>query len=149
MVKKILIAPHPILKKVCEEVQDFNEEVKTEALDLEETLKANLRKAVGLAASQIGYIHRIIAFMDLKDGNVISMINPVITYYSKDDMIHEFEACVSYPGKRKKIYRAKEIVVEGYSHSGVPIKYSMEDLQARIIQHEVDHLNGKCRVSMR
>jgi peptide deformylase len=149
MIKKILVYPHPLLRKKCIEVTEFSEEVKQVTRDLEETLKFNLTKAVGLAANQIGYSYRIIAFVDLHEGNIISMINPQVTYFSDDDMVTEFESCASYPNRRMKIKRAREVIVTGYSVSGIPIKYSMEDLQARIIQHEIEHLNGLSRLSKR
>lgn len=150
MVKRILKHPHPILFKKCEPISEFNQEVREMVLDLEETLKANMNQAVGLAAPQIGFPYRIIAFVDLNDGNVVSLVNPQITYFSRDEMVTQMESCLSHPGKRRKIARAKEIVVEGFSMSGVPVKYSVEDYQARIVQHECDHLEGRCKVvSMR
>jgi len=149
MVKRILTSPHPALRRKCEEVNEFNEEVRNEVKDLEDTLKDNFRKAIGLAANQIGIFHRIIAFTDLENGNVVSLVNPRITYYSKDDTKSEIEACLSYPGRRKTIKRANEISVEGNSVSGILMKYSMEGMQARIVQHEIDHLNGVCKVGLR
>ncbi len=149
MIKKILIHPNPYLRKVSTEVEEFSQEVKDAIKDLEDTLKANVTRAVGLSANQIGCSYRIISFFDLQNGDIISLVNPKITYFSKDDCKTQKEACMSFPGRSKKVSRAREIVVEGYSMSGVPLTYSMEDMQARIVQHEVDHLNGRCRISER
>ena len=148
MIRRIVTSPHPALRIVAKEATEINEQIKTIAQDLEDTLEVNIRKAVGLSANQINERYRIIAFIDIETRKIESIINPKIIYYSKDDLVLGKESCLSYPGVSKYITRPREIIVEGYSKMGNPVKYSMTDYQARIVCHEVDHLFGKCKVGI-
>jgi len=95
---------------------------------------------VGLAANQVGILKRIIV-VDTGQGFKQAFINPIIVkeYGGKNT---QKEGCLSYIGLQKSIVRSKQIIVVGKTHEGVDIKRKLKGFAARIVQHEVDHLNG-------
>lgn len=109
------------------------------AKDLLETLKANADRCVGMAANMIGVSKRIIAFSVGKAYFV--MLNPVVTNHSKDEYEAE-EGCLSLKGTRKTM-RYKSVTVEYLDVKMRKQKESFSGFAAQIIQHELDHLEGK------
>ncbi len=104
--------------------------------DMLETMRQ--AKGIGLAATQIGLLHRMIV-ADIGEGEV-ELINPVI-YFQEGEAIAE-EGCLSLPGIRIPVRRALRIGVSGLNRYGEPVDLTLENLLARVIQHEVDHLDG-------
>jgi peptide deformylase len=96
------------------------------------------KKCAGLAANQLGFNIRVIC---VPVNHVLRvLINPEITYRS--DIIVEFqEGCESLPGVKVKVVRSWCVIVKVLNPGG-PAEYSLEGLEARIVQHEVDHLDG-------
>lgn len=146
----IFESPHEVLSTVCEDVQvehssipPWSENVKTVMKSLLKELHAS--GGVGLAAPQIGYVCRIIV-VDQHAGTVKSkpevMINPKITQRSKK-FTEEIEACLSLPGKRYMVPRAKSITVSYTNSWGISTTRFVTGYEARIILHEIDHLNGR------
>lgn len=105
--------------------------------DMIETMQKE--KGVGLAAPQIGKSVRIIAVGSENDP--IIMVNPEITFTSKERTVAN-EGCLSLPGEEYKIERAKKIRFKYYTVDGKKIKAKAKGLFARVVQHEIDHLNG-------
>lgn len=131
---------NPVLRKKCEEVKEINGEIKKLIADIIETMEKN--HGLGLAAPQIGILKRIIvARSDLAGFDISCLINPKIIKKSSKTEIGE-EGCLSFPGLYLKIRRAKEVEVRGLDISGKEIKISASGLLARVLQHEIDHLNG-------
>lgn len=96
-------------------------------------------RGVGLAANQVGILEHIIIIHT--PGFKQEFINPVIT--KRFGGKHSgYEGCLSYPGVRKIVVRDKRIIVEGYDCHWQLIRRKLQGLQAIIVQHEVDHLNG-------
>ena len=95
-------------------------------------------KGVGLAAPQVGINERIIIF-DSGEG-MIEIINPEISLAEGSGSM--VEGCLSVPGLEVEINRAEKIMLKGLDRHFKPVKYSLEDLPARIVQHEIDHLDG-------
>lgn len=93
---------------------------------------------VGLAGPQVGILERIIVVSP--DRRPIVLFNPVIT--SKEGSQIGEEGCLSIPGLYGDVERAQFIEVEGLDRKGRPVSYEMEGLAARVVQHEVDHLDG-------
>ena len=127
--------PDPILRKKCQEVKEINEDVRKLISDMIETMQKN--NGIGLAAPQVGVLKRIIV-AETANGPK-GFINPRILKKSKETEIIE-EGCLSFPGLFLKIKRAKEIEIEAFDEEGKKIK--AEGLLARVLQHEIDHLNG-------
>lgn len=148
---KILTLPNPILRQVAKEVGKMDENVQ----DIIERMKFAIEKediGLGLAAPQIGESLRIITIRarEIRDENgkllqkeipLIILVNPKVTKFSKDKVVVD-EGCLSYPGIFGKVERPKKVKVEAISENGKKVKINASGLLARIIQHEVDHLNG-------
>lgn len=101
---------------------------------------------VGLAAPQVGVNKRIIVVSLMKnydDENyrTIAMINPVIVFHS-DATDCDQEGCLSLPGESGDVIRWSEIDIEFYNIDGIKFALHLDQLAARIVQHEIDHLNG-------
>ena len=94
---------------------------------------------VGLAAPQIGKSIRLLVY-DAGDG-LQALINPVILKMRGEQLEPE-EGCLSIPGLRGVVKRASEISVKGLDRNGSPVRLRVSDFEARVIQHEVDHLDG-------
>ena len=129
--------PDPILRKKSEEVRELTTEIKTV---IREMLKIMIKnQGIGISAPQIGILKRIIA-INTKSGPEV-FINPKIRKISKKAGIME-EGCLSFPGLRLKIKRAKEIEIESLNEAGEKIQNRAEWILSRVFQHEIDHLNG-------
>lgn len=94
---------------------------------------------VGLAAPQVGVAKRVIVF-DVDD-NLAALCNPVIVEASEETAVDE-EGCLSVPGVTVPIERSVRVVCDGQTIEGHPITVEAEDLLARVLQHEIDHLDG-------
>jgi peptide deformylase len=137
MNKEILKHPNPFLKKRAEEIKEISEDFQELAKDMIETMNNN--QGVGLAATQIGESKRIIV-VDDGDGPRI-FFNPRIIKKSWKKETME-EGCLSLPGHSLNIRRPKEIELEWLNEKGEKTKTKTKGLLARIIQHEIDHLDG-------
>jgi peptide deformylase len=133
----------PVLKKKCTDVIEFNDDLISIIQDMKDTMIAN--NGIGLAAPQIGITQNIIIVTNTQTNEIFEVINPVITYESIITATLK-EGCLSYPRKYKEIKRPIEIEVKGFNKFGREVEYNIKDLQARIFCHEIDHLNGKCKV---
>ncbi len=94
---------------------------------------------IGLAAPQVGYSVRLFVY-DSGDGFRV-LINPIISA-EKGEQIEPAEGCLSIPGLRGDVRRANEIRVKAFDRHGKPFSFKAKELEARVIQHELDHLNG-------
>jgi len=135
--KNVLRYPDQALKMRSREVEEVTKEIKKLCLEMIETIKD--ADGVGLAAPQVGVLKRLIA-VDIGK-KPFALINPVITKKSKETFVGE-EGCLSFPKVFIAINRATEIEVEALNIDGKPIKLKAKDFAARVLQHEIDHLNG-------
>ena len=106
--------------------------------DLIDTLNANLKSCVGMAANMIGYKKKILVYVNEKE-EIDYMINPVII--KKSDEYEAEEGCLSLEGKRKAI-RYDKIKVEYYNRKFQKRLKTFTGFQAEIIEHEIDHFSG-------
>jgi peptide deformylase len=140
-----------ILRTPCSEVPaPFDEETKKAVRTLREAFLER-DDAAGLAAPQIGIGKRIIAFRcresaeedpDRRRGEFEILVNPRITQRRGDPVIAD-EGCLSCPEIRVEISRHPEIKVRGFDAEGKKVSKRYLDFAARVVQHEVDHLDGK------
>jgi peptide deformylase len=99
-------------------------------------------EGVGLAAPQVGVGQRVIVVDDHEDDSQpLALINPEIVEFS-DDLDRAEEGCLSIPGLREIVERPFAVTVRALDRDGVPMEIEAEGLLARILQHEVDHLDG-------
>lgn len=116
----------------------LNEEVVQLVKDMLETMI--LENGIGLAAPQVGVNLRVI-LIRLNDGQFQPMINPAITWYSEKRVSFE-EGCLSIPGHYTEVFRPDKINVKFMDLSGKYRKWKLKGLEARVVQHEIDHLDG-------
>jgi peptide deformylase len=135
---EIVKYPDPILEKKAKKVKN---PLDPETQELIKQMLTTLEKAegAGLAAPQVGKSLRICVIQC--DGDSFVLINPKITSYSRDKEICE-EGCLSFPGNWLPVKRSGKVKVRYADETGKEIKTKAEGLLARIIQHEVDHLDG-------
>ncbi len=135
---------NPIMHKACDPVKEINDEL----LELIGKMfpKMQENNGVGLAANQVG-INKQICVAALEDGSkLMAFINPKIISKSKKKLTLK-EGCLSAPGIMINKKRHTEIVVESLNIRGEKEQYKLTDFDARILQHEIDHLNGKMCIS--
>lgn len=140
--------PNQILVQPTKPVTSFGEELAKLVRGMEKTLKAQHDpEGVGLAAPQIGVNLRlaIVRFDSLKEGIeplFLALVNPEITAYS-GKIVSDYEGCLSVPDQYGLIERDLAITVSAQDLKGERLELKAEGFLARIIQHEIDHLNGK------
>lgn len=135
---KILEYPNETLRKKCEEVKDpTSVEIKQLILEMTQTLRAN--DGLGLAAPQVGKNLQI-CVIEIEN-ELFVLINPEIKNLSKEKIASQ-EGCLSLPNKFLEINRHKRIKVKATDTNGKKQIIRARGLLARVIQHEIDHLNG-------
>ena len=147
MIYPIVKYGDPVLEKQGETVQEFDTpELHKLIEDMFESMYAH--KGVGLAAPQIG-ISRRIAVIDISVGQdpaqKLVLINPEVTQH-EGKLVTE-EGCLSVPGFREPVRRGAKVTVRAQDIKGQTIEVKGEELLARALQHETDHLNGKLYLS--
>lgn len=134
--RSIRTSEDTVLKIRSKEVDVVNDRILMLLDDMAETMYAD--NGVGLAAPQIGILRRV-AVID--DGNgLIELINPMLVSYSGEQT--SIEGCLSIPGVFGEVKRPKKVTVKALSRTGKTIKIKAEDLLARALCHEIDHLDG-------
>ncbi|MEX0673877.1 MAG: peptide deformylase [Gaiellaceae bacterium] len=96
---------------------------------------------VGLAATQLGVLRRVFVFQEDRDEEPIALVNPVIVERS-DETETDDEGCLSLQGVLVPVERPAAISIEGKDESGADVRLELEEPAARVVQHEVDHLDG-------
>jgi len=130
--------PDPIVRKRCQEVEKIDEET----VKLIEEMKKKMIEAggIGLAGNQVGIGKRIIIILTEKGPE--AFINPKILKKSRETEVSE-EGCLSLPGIRLNIKRAKEVLIKATDIERRVLQIEAKDLVAQIFQHEIDHVDGK------
>mgnify|MGYP006262003321 CR=1 FL=1 len=140
--KTILVEPDPILRKKSTELEKVDNELRKLLDDMLDTMYG--APGIGLAAVQIGILKRLIVIdisKDNKKKNPLFLINPKITFKSKNMSIYE-EGCLSLPGHFAEIERPAECHINYVDYNGKNQDLKASGLLATCIQHEIDHLNG-------
>jgi peptide deformylase len=141
MPQPILTYGHPILRQAARAVGDITGELQRLIDDMVETMYA--APGVGLAANQVGSPHRVFVANPSEDrdpAQLLVLINPELV--ESDGEIVAEEGCLSIPEFREEVRRARRVLVRGLDRNERPIEVEGEDLLARIVQHELDHLDG-------
>jgi peptide deformylase len=142
---EILVYPDERLRQVSQPVAEVDDEVRSFISDLEETL-SSLPGCVGIAAPQVGRLERII-IIDVsskphhKNHGHLVLINPIVTFKEGNSVGRE--GCLSVPDYTGKVSRSKNIEVRAQNELGSHVMYKMVGYEARALQHEIDHLDGK------
>ena len=142
--KDILLFPNPKLRQKAQNIREITQtevEISKQMIDI--MLKA---PGVGLAANQIGILKKIIT-INIEDKTTskniaYSLFNPKIISYSKELILME-EGCLSFPEQYAEIERPSSVKIEYINEKNEIIKAEKKGFEARVIQHEIDHLQGK------
>jgi peptide deformylase len=137
---EIRVFGDPVLKMRAAEVTDIDGTLARLADDMVETMRA--APGLGLAAPQVGVQKRLFVYElpDREEGPK-TLINPVITEFSGEWEYEE--GCLSVPGLYFDIVRPKQIHITGYDLDGNEVSIEADELEARMFQHELDHLDGR------
>jgi peptide deformylase len=135
---EVLHHPSPVLKSRAREVEPTGD---VGLRDLVRAMAETMyeENGVGLAAPQVGVDKRVIVF-DVDD-RLAALCNPVITEFGVETAVDD-EGCLSVPGITVPIERSIRVVCAGQTIEGREITLEAEDLLARVLQHEIDHLDG-------
>jgi len=143
----LLIAPNPLLQALCHEVKpDIPKSYLTGVIRELHHVLTQHKNGIGLAANQIGILYRIIIIKS--NNNFRTFINPDIIATGTVMTVNQ-EGCLSYPGVFRKIKRFEEIEVSYCDENFQQYTEWFSELESIIVQHEIDHLNGKCIVGER
>jgi len=132
----------PVLRTEAEDVKAFDDDLRALVRDMFETMYH--AEGIGLAAPQIGLSKRLIV-VDLRredeDDEPLALVNPRLSWESREtDKLPE--GCLSIPGLEEVVERSVRVVVEAHDPEGNPVTVEAEDLLARALQHEIDHVDG-------
>jgi peptide deformylase len=140
---KIMKYPDPVLRQACAPVTDFNDGLGKLLDDMLETMYLN--EGIGLAAPQVANLQRVLVLdVSAQRNQPMELINPVILW--GDGSVSSEEGCLSIPDYREFVKRSKKIGVTAQRRNGESYELEADDLLARCIQHEIDHLDGVCFV---
>jgi peptide deformylase len=131
--------PDPALRMEARPVEEFDENLRRLVARMGQLMKE--ANGVGLAATQVGVLRRVFVFAPDED-TVATLVNPEIVRRS-EEMETDDEGCLSLQGVTVPVERAFSVRIEGRDESGKEVGYDFEGAPARIVQHELDHLDGK------
>ena len=135
--KDIRVIGDPVLREHAREVTEFDRGLRKLAKRMLRTMHD--APGVGLAAPQVGVLQRLLVY-DVDDDPQV-LVNPVLDEYS-EEIEESDEGCLSVPGVTMPVERAVSVRVRGFDASGEPVDFRAEGFEARVIQHETDHLDG-------
>jgi peptide deformylase len=130
----------PVLRTKARPVERIDDALRSEIASMDRLMDDAL--GVGLAATQLGVLHRVLVYRVQQQTPVAALINPEIEWRSGDQEIAE-EGCLSLPAVLVEVERPIYIRVRALNEHGERVLVEASGLEARVIQHEVDHLDGK------
>jgi peptide deformylase len=129
----------PVLRTRARPVERFDDALRDEVRRMGELMVDAM--GVGLAANQVGVLNRVLVYRVHQQAPVSALINPEIEWSGDEEEILE-EGCLSLPAVHVDVERPIHIRVRGVDEHGEPLTIEASGLEARVIQHEVDHLDG-------
>jgi len=147
-VREVLRMGHPVLREKAKPVEAFGTpELRALFEDMKETMAA--KNGAGLAAPQIGVSQRVVIFgvdanpsyPDVEPVPFTVLVNPKLLMLTREGE-EDWEVCLSVPGMRGVVPRYTKLRYTGFDENGDPIDRVAEGFHARVVQHEVDHLDG-------
>ena len=142
---KVLLFPDPRLRTVAEPVAKFDESLKRITNDMLETMYEG--SGIGLAATQVN-VHKRIIVIDISEhkDNPLILINPKLKKIVDPQKKSYPEGCLSVPGFYEELSRPSSVEIAAFNLEGEEINIITNDLLSVVIQHEMDHLDGKMMV---
>ena len=146
-VRRVLRMGEPLLREVAQPVARFDRALLELVADMDDTMRAE--RGAGIAAPQIGVGARVVIF-ELRDNPryphikpvpYTVLVNPTLTALT-EEQDEGWEGCLSVPGMRGLVPRFTRLRYQGFDAQGTPLDRTVEGFHARVVQHEVDHLDG-------
>ena len=145
--RELVKLPNPLLRRKSKEVKKIDQGVKELAMEMVDFIRLRRgeeSRPVGLSAVQMGELVRMIAFTrnpaSLEDMQVQILINPELVYQKGHQVV--YESCLSIPGKRFRLGRAKLVKIRGLTLTGEMRSFRGRELLAQVFKHELNHLDG-------
>jgi len=129
----------PVLRATARPVDRFDDALREEVHQM--TVLMHDALGIGLAAPQVGVSHRLLVYRVAPDGPVAALVNPEIEWSGRDEEVVE-EGCLSLPAVHVEVKRPVHVRVRARDEHGEEILVEASGLEARVIQHEIDHLDG-------
>ncbi len=129
----------PVLRASALPVDRFDEDLRAEVERMGELMHDAL--GIGLAATQLGVLHRVLVYRAYSEDPLTALVNPVLEWTSEEQEVAE-EGCLSLPGVHVEVERPARVRVQARDETGKELEIEAEGLDARVIQHEIDHLDG-------
>jgi peptide deformylase len=132
--------PDPVLRMRANEVENFDDDLRRLVTRMKDLMQdAN---GVGLAATQVGTLQRVFVFQPAgEDEASQAVVNPVLTATS-EVTLSDTEGCLSMQGVTIPVERPVKVTIEGKDENGEDVRLELEERDARVVQHELDHLDG-------
>jgi peptide deformylase len=142
---KILVFPDPRLRTLAEPVVNFDHSLKKLTEDMLETMYRG--SGIGLAATQVN-IHKRIVVVDVSEGknSPLILVNPILKKIVNPEKKSFSEGCLSVPGFYEELIRPSSVEINASDVNGEEVNIVAEGLLSVVIQHEMDHLDGKMMV---
>jgi peptide deformylase len=131
--------PDPVLRERARDVDHFDEDLAALVRRMGRIMED--AHGVGLAATQLGLLRRVLVYRAGDDDDVVALVNPRIVERGEEREVGD-EGCLSLPSVNVPVERDVRLVVEAVDETGAPLRREAEGLEARVIQHEIDHLDG-------
>ena len=131
--------PDAVLRMRAREVEQFDDDLARLADKMAHLM--NDAHGVGLAATQVGVLQRLFVFRQGDSEEVTAIVNPEITKRSEETSVAD-EGCLSLQGVLVPVERALDVTIEGQELTGAPLRLELDEMDARVVQHEIDHLDG-------
>ena len=129
----------PVLRTKARPIDRFDDALREEVARMGALMDDAL--GVGLAATQVGVVHRLLVYRVQQDAPLAALVNPEVEWAGRDSEAME-EGCLSLPGVHVEVDRPIHVRVRALDEFGEPILIEATGLEARVIQHEIDHLDG-------
>jgi len=129
----------PVLKSKASPVREFGPELRAEVERMVSIMRDGM--GVGLAATQLGLLRRLLVFQAGTDSEPTALVNPEVEWLSNEVVVAE-EGCLSLPRVSMDVERPLHARFSGLDVDGEPIRLEASGLEARVLQHELDHLDG-------
>jgi len=129
----------PVLRSRALELDRFDDQLRDEIRRMGRLMDESL--GIGLAATQVGVMHRVLVYRVESEGEIAALVNPVLEWASDETEPME-EGCLSLPGVLVEVDRPVHVRVRAQDERGDALLVEASGLEARVIQHEMDHLDG-------
>jgi peptide deformylase len=129
----------PVLRAKARPVERFDDALRDEVSRMGRLMHDSI--GIGLAATQVGTLHRLLVYRVQHESPIVALVNPVLEWSGKEAEIAD-EGCLSLPGVLVEVERPIHVRVSARDEFGEEIEVEAAGLEARVIQHEMDHLDG-------